>query len=66
MNHLLSSFFLLLVLGTWPPTVTATELFPIEGSTLLPLDYMNTTGMIDLDYPVSIGGKNYTAMEVSE
>ena len=62
---LLSLLLLVLVLGPWPSTVVATVLFPMEGSTLLPLDYMNTTGVIDLDNPVIIGGQKFIAMEVS-
>jgi hypothetical protein len=37
----------------------------MEGGALLPLDYMNTTGVIDLDQAISIGGLKYIAMEVS-
>ena len=56
---------LALVLVPWSSTVAATDLFSMEGGTLLPLEYMNTTGMIDLDQAINIGGQNYIAMEVS-
>lgn len=61
------SFMVLLVLVLVPLSsmVVATDLFPMEGGTLLPLEYMNTTGMIDLDQAINIGGQNYIAMEVS-
>lgn len=68
MKYLASSFMLLLalVLVPWSSTVVATNLsFPMEGGTLLPLEYMNTTEVIDLDQAINIGGLNYIAMEVS-
>ena len=67
MNCLTTSFILawVLVLGAWSSTVLATELFPVEEGILLPLEYVNTSGMIDLDNPVSIGGQEYIVMEVS-
>ena len=58
-------FVPVLVLGLWLSTGLATELFPVEEAKLLPFDYVNTTGMTDLDHPVSIGGQEYIAMEVS-
>ena len=30
----------------------------MEEGILLPLDYVNTTGMVDLDHPVNIGGED--------
>ena len=67
MNCLTTSFILLLVLvlGPWSSTALATELFPTEEGVLLPLEYANTSGVIDLDNPVSIDGQEYIAMEVS-
>lgn len=69
MNHLTSSLSLVtlvaLVLGPWSSIGLVTELFPMEEGILLPLDYCNTTGVIDLDHSVSIGGQEYIAMEVS-
>lgn len=41
------------------------KLFPMKEKVFLPLDYINTTGMIDMDYPVNIGGVEYIAIEVS-
>ena len=53
------------LLGPCCSTGLDTELFAMEDGILLPLDYINTTGMIDLDYPVNIGGMEYITMEVS-
>lgn len=67
MNHLTSPLvsFILLVVGPWSSTGLAPELFPVVEGILLPLDYYNTTEVIDLDKSVSIGGQEYISMEVS-
>lgn len=64
-----------LLVGPWSSTCTSGHdhtpgvgtgrLFPATDGILLPSDRLNTSGVIELDFPVNVGGKEYIAMEVA-